>query len=415
MHLPSRPRGRAVLVGRTSLLAALFLLATYAFPPASTTVRPGESRAAQASPPASPSETQSCTSRPSACGYPDATNTGVPPGTPLTRVDGTVYLNTPGATFSNREVHGVIVVGASNVTIEKVRVITSGYYPIQTFGGANDHPTGTVVRDVEIDFEGAVEQKGIAFSNYTATRVWWHNGMDCAHFVENVTITDSFCDLSKLPPGSSAHADGFQSDGGSNITLRHNTIRNPNSQTSAILMSTNTAPIDDVVIGDNLMSGGGYTVYCGTDEGGVATNATYTNNRISREFFPNGGRWAPTTWCDRVAVNSGNGWDRGMPPAPRLSGAGAKRSARAALARQLGRRYTRRAGRLRLTCARRSRSVMACRASWTAAGPRGRTRRYAGRVVVTRVAANRRRYSLRIRGRSRGCGCSRLIERTGFL
>ena len=66
--------------------------------------------------------------------------------------------------------------------------------------------------------------------------------------------------------------------------FRHNTIRNPNEQTSAILMSTNTSPISNVVIDHNLMSGGGYTVYCGTDEGGMTPNLTYTNNVISREL-----------------------------------------------------------------------------------------------------------------------------------
>ena len=33
-----------------------------------------------------------CMPKPSACGFPDATNTGVPPGTPLTVVNGTVTL-----------------------------------------------------------------------------------------------------------------------------------------------------------------------------------------------------------------------------------------------------------------------------------------------------------------------------------
>jgi hypothetical protein len=249
-----------------------------------------------------------CMPRPSACGYPDATNTGVPRGTRLERVDGTVELRSPGMVYSGREVHGQIRVLARDVTIEKVRVVSDAYYPISTFG-EDKQPTGTVIRDVEIDMQGQEEAKGIAFDNYSATRVWFHNGLDCAHAGTNVVITDSFCDLPRLPPGSSAHADGFQSDGGANQVFRHNTIRNPNGQTSAILLSTNTAPIDKVVIEDNLMSGGGYTVYCGTGEGGVATNTAYTNNVISREFFPKGGHWGATTGCDGAVKGSGNGWD----------------------------------------------------------------------------------------------------------
>ena len=140
-----------------------------------------------------------------------------------------------------------------------------------------------------------------------------------AHFGANVVIQDSLCALGPdansdgNPDGGgfcsgSDHFDGFQSDGGNNITLRHNTIRNPCDQTSAIILGTNTSPIDNVVIDNNLMSGGGYTVYCGTTSG-VATHETYTNNVISREFYPNGGYWGPTTECDKVDVSHGNVWD----------------------------------------------------------------------------------------------------------
>lgn len=376
-----------------------------------------------------------CMPRPSACGYPDATNTGVPPGTPLDQVNGPVDLKTPGMVYSGHEVHGEIFVQASNVTIEKVRVVSNSDYPIRTFDPSN--PTGTVIRDVEIDMQGMEEGKGIAFDNYTAQRVWFHNGLDCAHAGRNVVITDSFCDLPRLSSGSAAHADGFQSDGGGNLVFRHNTIRNPNDQTSAILMSTNTAPIDTVVIDDNLMSGGGYTVYCGTNEGGVATHETYTDNVISREFFSRGGYYGPTTSCDRVAVAHGNIWDGSVVPpggqGPGSPGGGArqwrlglplsvtqaKRVTRSALARQFRRNYTRRAVGLGLRCRRRSQSVVACSVSWI--GPRTRTggtthrRRYSGTVVVTRVSTAKWRYTLRIRSRAGGCKCNRLIKRSGSL
>ena len=248
-----------------------------------------------------------CMPKPSDCGFPDATNTGVPPGTELTRVDGDVVLDEPGMTYSGVELHGAIQVVADDVTIEKVRIVSDAYYPIRTFG--DRQPKDTVIRDVEIDMQGQDEGKGIAFNDYTATRVWFHNGLDCAHAGSNVVITDSFCDLPKLKRGSAAHADGFQSDGGRNLVFRHNTVRNPNGQTAAILMSTNTAPIDKVVVDGNLLSGGGYTVYCGTTDGAVATRMTYTNNIVSREFFPRGGFYGPATGCDDVDVEHGNRFD----------------------------------------------------------------------------------------------------------
>jgi hypothetical protein len=257
--------------------------------------------------PAAQDQPALCMPKPSDCGFPDATNTGVPPGTQLERFDGNVVLDEPGMTYSGVELHGAIQVAADDVTIEKVRIVSDSYYPIRTFG--DRQPKGTVIRDVEIDMQGQDEGKGIAFNDYTATRVWFHNGLDCAHAGSNVVITDSFCDLPKLPRKSAAHADGFQSDGGGNLVFRHNTVRNPNGQTAAILMSTNTGPIDNVVVDGNLLSGGGYTIYCGTTDGGVATRMTYTNNIVSREFFPRGGFYGPATGCDDVDVERGNRFD----------------------------------------------------------------------------------------------------------
>ena len=374
-----------------------------------------------------------CMPKPSACGFPDATNTGVPPGTQLTP-SGALTITTPGTVISGREIRGGVVIRANNVTIEKSRVIGSSDVPlIRTMPGA----TGAVIRDVEIDMAGQDAGKGIAFDNYTATRVWFHNGLDCAHQGNNATITDSFCDLPKLAAGSSAHADGFQSDGGGNYVFRHNTIRNPNGQTSAILMSTNTSPISNVVIDNNLMSGGGYTVYCGTDEGGMTPNLTYTNNVISREFFKNGGQWGPTTWCNRAAVSSNNVWDgEYVPPAgsgtPPGSGGGnpgggaggqsgrldlsrARKFSRRALQQALGAKALRGAKGLRIFCKRRSASAAGCRVQWRQARDGQTVRRFSGKLVVKRVSAQQRRYRLRIRAWERGCGCSHTIRRSGTL
>jgi hypothetical protein len=388
-----------------------------------------------------------CMPKPSACGFPDLTNTGVTPGTPLATVNGVVTLSTPGQVFENREVRGSIIVTAPNVTIRNVRVINADPYYVIGVKNNNDwdnSDANLLLDHVEINFDGHPDVKGIAFNGFTARHVLFHNGADCAHFGVNVVIEDSMCVLGpdangdgNPDPGSFCdgpeHFDGFQSDGGSNITLRHNTIRNPCHQTSAILMSTNTSPIDRVVIDNNLMSGGGYTVYCGTADG-VATHQTYTNNVFSREFFPNGGYWGRAAYCEDVDVSGRNVWDGDYVPPPTagagggttggsggdaagggtgatpgvsyfLSKARARKLARTALRRELKRRFTRRAKTLRASCRRRSRSTVACSVRWAS-----RTgRRYRGSVTVTRVSAQRWRYSLRIRSGSKR------FKRTGRL
>jgi hypothetical protein len=404
--------------------------------------QPEKAKSAQAQP-------MTCMPKPSACGFPDPTNTGVAPGTPLTPASGIVTLDKAGQVYENKELTGSIIVKAPNVTVRNVRlVVTDPYYGVSVKNGdswENDQ-ANLVLDHVEINLNGKPNIKGIAFNGFTLRNVYFHNGADCAHFGQNVVIESSLCALGPDANGDGNpdgggfcdgpdHYDGFQSDGGHNITLRHNTIRNPCGQTAAILMSTNTSPIDSVVIDNNLMSGGGYTVYCGTSSGGVATHETYTNNVISREFFPKGGYWGPTTECEKVDVSHGNVWDGNyVPPAGSGGGGGtgpqgstpagpaqrlvrprARRVTRAALARELGRRYTRHAKTLRLRCGRRSASVMRCAVKWSGRDRGGARHRYTGSVKVKRVSVGAWRYSLRVKDRSGRCKCSKLIKRTGTI
>ena len=138
---------------------------------------------------------------------------------------------------------------------------------------------------------------------------------------------------------------------------------------------------------------------------------------ISREFYPNGGYWGPTTECDKVDVSHGNVWDgQYVPPsggggpgggsgsASGGSGSGAyflskkqaRRLLRVALKRRFKASFTRRAGKLRVSCKRRSRATFACTVRWTSRAGR----RYRGKVTLTRVGPKRWRYSMRVRNGS---------------
>ena len=50
---------------------------------------------------------------------PSAANTGVPPGTTLTRHDGNITITQTGTVLKDLDVHGFVIVEASNVTIEQ--------------------------------------------------------------------------------------------------------------------------------------------------------------------------------------------------------------------------------------------------------------------------------------------------------
>jgi hypothetical protein len=101
-----------------------------------------------------------CIMVPHACGFPDATNTGVPSGTALRSVPGQVSSG-PGWHFDPEGGHvavtarGTVLSGlsitcnleidASDVTVRDVRVVTGGY-----FGISLRHTTGVTIEDSTI-------------------------------------------------------------------------------------------------------------------------------------------------------------------------------------------------------------------------------------------------------------------------
>lgn len=264
---------------------------------------------------------------PTTCGYPDVSTTGVTPGTQLTAVNGVVTLSTAGQIYENKLVTGAIVVTAKNVTIRNVRLInTDSRYAISVKSGGDwDRSDANLVLDhVEINLNGHTDIKGIAFNGYTARHMFFHNGSDCAHFSQTVTIEDSLCEVGPdlnndgWPDGGSSsafchgtdHFDGFQTDGANGAVLRHNTIRNPCSQTSDILLSSNTSPVSNVTMDNNLLAGGGFSLYCAGDtDGSRVTNIVATNNRFAKTYYAQGGYWGPTGFCELADTFSGNVWD----------------------------------------------------------------------------------------------------------
>ena len=271
-----------------------------------------------------PTQSNNCMVNPHLCGFPDTTNTGVKPGSTLTTVAG--FTAKSNVTYQNLNINGCvsIPVGVNNVIIRNSRINCSGTLPID----AEDHPhTGLLFEDVEINMGGNFFGRGIAGGGFTARRVWWHNGSDCSHFNSSVVIEDSFCDVSLYTGSQDPHLDGFQSGGGSGVVLRHNTIRNPNFQTSAIINGPATPPLDpqfNVRIVNNLMTGGGYTVYCNAHQAATVPTIEFSGNRIAMNYYKGGdfhgvsGQYGPTTDCTDVpaSMRTGNVIDETGAPLP---------------------------------------------------------------------------------------------------
>jgi hypothetical protein len=279
---------------------------------------------APATKPAAPAGAQrrpgaNCMADPSRCGFPNVGTTGVEPGVERTVAKGTVQLSKPGEVYENKTLTGQIIVTAPRVTIRNVKLImTDAYWGIRAFA-REGNTRGLEVENSEIDMNGQLAATGIGPDQFTASRVFIHNGSDCISMQSVVTVTDSLCvvgpdangdgvpDNRSFCTGGGEHFDGFQSDGGHDFVLRHNTIRNPCEQTSAILMSTNSAPIRDVTIKDNLIAGGGWTLYC--NAGPDVPNEVVTGNRIAKTYFDAGGSSGPAAHCGDADTFTGNVWD----------------------------------------------------------------------------------------------------------
>jgi hypothetical protein len=255
-----------------------------------------------------------CAPKPSACCYPDDTNTGVPASTPLT-ASGSLSIQTAGTVVSGLDVSGTVDVYANNVTIRNTRITTSssGSYALAIRPGV----TGTTIEDTTIRGQdnntNSVEYAVFNISNnaVSVTRANLYNCSECV-IGGNVTVTDSYIHDTADPAG--AHVENIY--GYANTVLRHNTMFNPVAQTAVVYLDP--GPTNDCTITDNLMAGGGYTIYGGSSSSQSSSNVVITNNRFARTYYPSSGNYGLDAYFSASGSGdswSGNYWDDTAAPA----------------------------------------------------------------------------------------------------
>jgi hypothetical protein len=226
---------------------------------------------------------------------------GVPAGTNLTTQNGGMTINSAGTIVENKLVNGCITVNAANVIIRKSKVFCSGT-------AIQNNSTGLLVEDSEISCKDALGGTALTWQNFTARRV---NAYGCENIIwaeNNVLIEDSYIhDPIDYDPARDPHTDAIQVPrGATNITIRRNTIYgnyvNQNSfGNSAITTGAGTV---NILITENLLAGGGYTVYC--NQSGPGDNFRITNNRFSRIFVSTVGGFGPWMECRDETQVTGN-------------------------------------------------------------------------------------------------------------
>lgn len=236
---------------------------------------------------------------PSALGYPDETNTGVPNGTVL--VDsGSLVISENGAVIENLRITGNILVNADNVTIRNCHIICADFYPLENNG------VNLLVEDCEIEGTNSLVTSSIGFNDYTIRRSNLHGAADATKSNSNVLIEDCF--IHDLAIGVDTHNDGTQSTGGSNVTLRHNTYRlgNQPGVSACIQLGNEGGPNSDWLVEDNLLDGGGWTINASSDPD-ANENMRFFRNRFTRRagfgagYVP-GSIWAGNYYDDNAAL-----------------------------------------------------------------------------------------------------------------
>lgn len=251
-------------------------------------------------------------------GFPDATTTGVPVGVQLSVVPA-MTISEDGAVVEDVEVRGAVTIRANDVTLRRVKVIRqaqSENYGVDT--GSGDY-SGTLLEDIEVD--GAMLGSGtgsgdigVCCSNYTLRRANVHGFRTGAVMANQVTIEDSYFH-DNLPHGD-IHKNSVQAHGGTNLTVRHNTMDITSTYVSAALaLYGDFAQIRNATIENNLFNtSGAYCVYAGSVPDKpypTAENVVITGNAFGNKYNDLCGIWGPVAAYDPNAQGSaweGNYW-----------------------------------------------------------------------------------------------------------
>jgi hypothetical protein len=278
------------------------------------------------------SASRDCAASPHVCGYPDATNTGAPASIHLLSVPGQVSSG-PGWKYDPRgwvEVYanGTVLSGlyipfnldisASNVTIKNVEVVQTG----QSFGISLRHTSNVTIEDSDIYSPYAFGPNRLqvaikdVYGDSTGTTVESDNIRHTSTGIQlsEGTVKDNY--VHDLACMAGDHVNGIVSDAGvaGGLTITHNTVFNPAGQTDAIALFEDFGAQFDVRITDNLLAGGGYTIYGGANaDRWTPSNIVITGNRFARTYYLKGGFYGPAAAVATSGQNgdiwSGNVWD----------------------------------------------------------------------------------------------------------
>ena len=276
-----------------------------------------------------------CVTRPSACGYPDATNTGVRAAATLPRVPddvasgpgwhydsrGWVTVDGDRAVLHGLEFHVPVEISSADVTVSDCRIIVTG----EAWGVGLKHSVNatvvstTVSSPVQDGPDRLLVGLKDVYGDATGTTI---RGNDISHTSTGVQVHEGLIEgnfIHDLGFNTGDHLNGITSNGATTpMTIRGNTVLNQHDQADAISLFEDFGPEGNRRIEGNLVAGGSYTVYGGANAGGAPTHdIVIVDNRFSRVYFPKGGAFGPIgAFAPDGEGNQarGNFWDEDLSP-----------------------------------------------------------------------------------------------------
>ncbi|MDC0747915.1 right-handed parallel beta-helix repeat-containing protein [Polyangium mundeleinium] len=242
--------------------------------------------------------------------WPDATNTGIPAGTPsLTVIENDLHTEMDGQVFDAVELRGRLYVDHKNITIKRSLLVGDEYYVVY----ATDTASGLTIEDCEI-YGGILSP-----DNTTVRRSHTHAGPgmtrnDGYQFAaSHVLLEDNLFD--GLAPTPGAHVDGIQDMGGVDVVIRHNWIdpaappvENGGVNAAVFVSPEFGNPSSDVTVECNMLLGGGswypLRIY------GTTGSVVVRGNRFDRNFMGVPVHLVDTTlttWEDNAFSDNGEG------------------------------------------------------------------------------------------------------------
>jgi hypothetical protein len=300
--------------------------------PSSTAPTPSNTEEPTTTPTSSGSDSRPSTSTPvesQPTSWPGSGSTGVPAGRSLTRHTGNLVITKAGATYDSLDIHGFVDVQAPNVTIR--RSIIRGGTATGNRGlitNTTSSATNLLIEDCDlIPSNPSVWLDGIKGGNFTVRRVNVAGGVVDGIKVHgnNVVVQDSWIhDLAYYSSdpnqgGGPTHNDGVQILGGSNITIKHNTITVGSKHNAVMQVTQGYAATTNLSFTQNWVDGGTCSVklsHSGRSSLGpvtVSTNSFGSNTDIDD--------CAVLRTSNTSLVSSGNVWtDTGRAVSPIVYG-----------------------------------------------------------------------------------------------